>query len=316
MSVIVSTYNRCGLLEGALLSLLAQNAPPDFEVLVVDNNSTDDTRAAVQSLAAQYPERLRYFFEPKQGLSYGRNTGIANATAQIIAFTDDDVRVAPDWVYRIKAAFEANPDIDFLGGKVTPRWPEAPPSWLTEAQWAPLALLDYGNEPFYVDSEKQLCLIGANLAFRRRAFDKVGLFKTDFQRVKDGIGSLEDHEMLLRLWSFNCRGLYLPQLVVTAEIEVERMEKHYHRRWHAGHGRFYAALRSPEIERSRLGSIFGIPAHLYRGALKDIWGWTLSRVRNRRDQAFAYELRLRHFGGFVRRRWSDFFSFRHQGQAG
>ena len=316
MSIIVSTYNRCELLKGALLSLLSQNAPPDFEVLVVDNNSTDNTRAAVQSLAAQYPERLRYFFEPMQGLSYARNTGIANARAQIIAFTDDDVRVAPDWVYQIKVGFDANPDIDFVGGKVAALWPSTPPSWLTKAQWAPLALLDYGNEPFYVDSEKQLCLIGANFAFRRRAFDKVGLFRTDFQRVKDGIGSLEDHELLLRLWRCHRRGLYLPQLVVTAEIEAERMEKHYHRRWHAGHGRFYAALRSPEVERSRIGNILGVPSHLYRSALKDSLGWMLSIVRNRRDQAFAYEVRLRHFGGFVRRRWRDLFSFRRHGQAG
>ena len=311
VSIVISTYNRCRLLEEALQALLSQtHAHLDFEVLVVDNNSSDQTRPLVQSLAAQNPERVKYFFEPKQGLSYGRNTGIANAKASIIAFTDDDVRVTRDWVYQIKTGFEANPDIDFLGGKVVPRWRTAPPSWLTAAHWAPLALLDYGDERFFVDSGKQLCLIGANFAFRRRAFEKVGLFKTDFQRVKNGIGSLEDHEMLLRLWRANRRGLYLPELVVTAEIEPERLEKQYHRRWHAGHGRFYAALHSDEIEQSKVGRLFGVPAHFYRRAFKDALGWTLASIRNRPDLAFAHEVRLYYFGGFLRRRWRDFFSRR------
>jgi len=310
-SIIISTYNRCGLLKEALQALLSQTPVHlNFEVLLVDNNSSDDTRSLVQSLAAQNPEKLKYFFEPKQGLSYGRNTGIANATASILAFTDDDVRVARDWVYQIKTAFEKNPDIDFLGGKVLPQWQTAPPSWLTAAHWGPLALLDYGDERFFVDSGKQLCLIGANFAFRRRAFEKVGLFKTDFQRVKNGIGSLEDHEMLLRLWRANSYGLYLPELVVTAEIEPERMEKQYHRRWHAGHGRFYAALRSEEVEQTRVGRIFGVPAHLYRRAFREALGWTLSNIRNRRDLTFAHEVQLRYFGGFFRRRWQDFFSRR------
>jgi len=309
VSIVISTYNRCGLLEGALQALFSPTqAHSEFEVLVVDNNSSDQTRPLVQALAAQNPEKLKYLFEPKQGLSYGRNTGIANARASIIAFTDDDVRVSRDWVYQIKTSFEANPDIDFLGGKVVPRWSTAPPSWLTAAHWGPLALLDYGDEPFFVDTGKQLCLIGANFAFRRSAFERVGLFKTDFQRVRDGIGSLEDHEMLLRLWRTNSRGLYLPELVVTAEIEPERLQKRYHRRWHAGHGSFYASLYSDEIERSKVGRILGVPAHLYRRAFKDALGWTLASIRNRPDLAFAHEVQLHYFGGFFRRRWKDFFS--------
>lgn len=116
VSIVISTYNRCGLLEGALGALLSQTpADAAYEILVVDNNSTDQTRSVVQGLAMQNQEKLKYLFEPKQGLSYGRNAGIAAAKAPIIAFTDDDVRVAADWVWRVKGSFEANPDIDFLG---------------------------------------------------------------------------------------------------------------------------------------------------------------------------------------------------------
>jgi glycosyltransferase involved in cell wall biosynthesis len=308
ISIVISTYNRCGLLEGALRALLSQT-PADvaYEILAVDNNSTDQTRSLVDGLAKRNPEKLKYIFEPKQGLSYGRNTGIAAAKAPIIAFTDDDVRVAADWVWRIKTAFEANPDIDFLGGRVVPRWPAEPPPWLTKANWSPLALLDYGDSAFDVDSGKQLCLIGANFAFRRRAFEKVGLFKTDFQRVKDGVGSLEDHEILLRLWRVRSRGLYLPELVATAEIEPDRMTKQYHRKWHTSHGRFYAALHSDEVERSKLGNWFGVPAHLYRQVLSDLAGWLGARIRRQPAEAFTRELGLRYFSGFVARRWREFF---------
>jgi glycosyltransferase involved in cell wall biosynthesis len=308
VSIVISTYNRCELLAGALQALLSQTpADVDYEILLVDNNSSDQTRAVVKALESKNPEKLRYIFEPKQGLSYGRNTGIAEAKAEIIAFTDDDVRVGEDWVWRVKAGFEANPDIDFLGGKVVPRWPAEPPPWLTTANWSPLALLDYGDRPFYVDSGKQLCLIGANFAFRRRAFEKVGPFKTDFQRVKDGIGSLEDHEFLLRLWRVGSKGLYLPELIVTAEIEPDRMQKQYHRRWHGSHGRFYAALHSEEVERSNLGKLFGVPAHFYRQALSDVAGWVGARIRHQPEEAFAKELGLRYFGGFAGQRWREFF---------
>lgn len=309
VSVVISTYNRCRLLDGALRALLAQSSPHlDYEILLVDNNSSDQTRAVVETLAAQNPQKLKYLFEASQGLSYGRNAGIAAAKAPIIAFTDDDVRVAQDWVWQIKSGFEASPGIDFLGGKVVPSWPAEPPAWLTRPNWSPLALLDYGDSRFYVDSEKQLCLIGANFAFRRSAFDKVGLFKTDFQRVKDGIGSLEDHEMLLRLWRAGSRGLYLPELVVTAEIEPDRMEKKYHRKWHASHGRFYAALHSEEVEQSRLGKILGVPAHFYRQALSDAGGWASAIIRRQPGDAFTHELGIRYFGGFAGRRWREFFS--------
>ncbi len=311
LSIVVSTYNRCSLLDKALRALLSQTeAKIAFEVLAVDNNSSDQTRAIAQSMAAQNPGKIRYFFEPKQGLSYGRNTGIANAAAPLIAFTDDDVAVGPDWAAQIVNAFETHPDIDFLGGKVLPQWPVPPPSWLTNEHWAPLALLDYGNEPFYVDSKRQLCLIGANLAFRKRAFDVVGLFNADFQRVRDSIGSLEDHEMLLRLWAANRRGLYWPQVVVTAEIEPERLQKRYHRAWHAGHGRFSAALSTDQVGPSRVAKVLGVPAYLYRQAARDAWEWILSAVTGRRDRAFSHEVRLRYFGGFVSRRWRDFFEMK------
>src|SRR5436305_9585840 len=152
VSIVISTYNRCELLAGALRALLSQT-PADiaYEILVVDNNSTDRTRPLIQGMANKNVGRIKYLFEAKQGLSYGRNAGIAAAEAPIIAFTDDDVRVAADWVWHIKAGFEESPDIDFLGGRGVPRWPAEAPPLLTMSNWSHLALMDYGGAACCVD---------------------------------------------------------------------------------------------------------------------------------------------------------------------
>ena len=311
VSIVICTYNRCGLLVRALESLENQEAADvRYEVLVVDNNSSDETRNITQRFVEKKPGRFRYVFEPKQGLSYARNAGIAKARAENIAFTDDDVRVASNWVSRIKAGFGAEPIADFLGGKVLPDWGCTPPEWLTREHWAPLALVDYGDQPFYVDSGRPVSLIGANCAFRKRAFEQVGVFHADVQRVKDGVGSLEDHELLLRLWQAGRKGIYLPDLTVTAEVQPERLRKTYHREWHTGHGRFHAILHSDLLERSKRGKIFGVPAHLYRQALTNGMRWTISQLLGQRDKAFGYEVRMRFFAGFADSRWREFFRLR------
>jgi hypothetical protein len=88
------------------------------------------------------------------------------------------------------------------------------------------------------------------------------------------------------------------------------MEKRYHRKWHASHGGFYAALHSEEVERSKLGKLFGVPAHFYRQALSDLAGWARARTRRQPAEAFTRELGLRYFVGFATRRWREFLGFR------
>ena len=151
-SVNICTYNRCRMLREALESVLSQRVHDGgrYEVIVVDNNSTDETRQVVESFIARGHANLRYVFEGRQGLSYARNAAVSAARSPILAFTDDDVRVKPDWVATIKRTLDDHPEVDCVGGKVLPRWTFAPPSWLTREHWAPLALVDYGDQPFYV----------------------------------------------------------------------------------------------------------------------------------------------------------------------
>ena len=308
VSVNICTYNRCSMLGMALESVLSQQMQEGlrYEVIVVDNNSTDETRQLVESVIARGHENLRYLFEGRQGLSYARNAAVVAARAPILAFTDDDVRVEPDWVETIKVMLDRHPEVDCVGGKVLPRWISRRPSWLTSEHWAPLGIVDYGPQPFYVNAEHRLCLLTANMAIRKDALERVGSFQPALQRVQNRVGSMEDHELQVRLWDDHRQGLYAPELIVTSPVVAERLSKKYHRRWRLGHGHFYAMARLEEMERSQSGWLFGVSAHMYRRAALDALGWLGNLVRGNLTRAFAYEIRLFFFAGFFTERYRDF----------
>jgi glycosyltransferase involved in cell wall biosynthesis len=304
VSVVMSTYNRDGLLTEAIESVLAQRTPaPPFELVVVDNNSTDGTRAVIEGFVARYPGRLRYVFEERQGVSHGRNAGIAHATAPIIAFTDDDVRVAPDWVASIVCALAAHPEIDYVGGKVLPRWPAPPPRWLDQSHWAPLALTDYGDSAFAVGRADPRCLVSANLAMRRTALDLVGNFNPAFDsRPGRTLSSVEDHEIQLRLWRLGRQGMYAPSVVVEAEVQPNRLTKAYHRRWYRDHSRLAPLIyqrgelidvTGALVTRTGGRSIFGIPAWAYREAMMLTGKLAVATVRRRTGEVLRLDGALR-----------------------
>ena len=296
LSIILPTYNRAGSLKRAIAALLRQTADPaSYEIVVVDNNSSDGTREVVASCD---DPRVRLVCEPRQGLSYARNAGIAAARGPILAFTDDDVEAAPDWVETLVAMLARHADADGIGGRVLPAWERDRPRWLTREHWGPLALQDHGDTTRVFDRQTPTGLVGANVAFRREVFERIGQFSTEVQRVKDGIGSTEDHELLARLYLAGGRMLYHPKMLVMARVQPDRCNRRYHRRWHEGHGRFHALMRVPETERARVAPL-GVPGHLLRSAARDAAAWLRSAISGDWDTAFLAELRLRFFKGFV-----------------
>lgn len=306
LSVVVSTYNRGDVLARAIESLLAQDVDPSrYEIVVVDNNSTDHTRQVVESFRSKAP-CLSYVFEPRQGTSYGRNTGILTASAGLIAFTDDDVRVPTDWVSVILTVFSVHPEVSCIGGKVLPNWSGSWPPWLTREHWSPLALVDYGESPLYVSAAHRLCLIGANVAYRRDVFDRIGMFSTRVQTVMREPGT-EDHELLLRLWRGGGQGLYWPGLTATADIAPERMRRRYHRQWHRRHGRLSATMHDEQLEQTRVGTFLGAPGHTYRTAAVSFGGWIGGLLRMNPRMAFTHEVAFWSAWGFLLSRWAEFF---------
>jgi glycosyltransferase involved in cell wall biosynthesis len=294
------------MLAAALESLLRQKTGGvSYEIIVVDNNSTDNTRATIEAFIAKGHANLRYVFEPKQGIAHGRNAGIAAARGDIIAFTDDDVVVTDNWIAIIKRAFAENPDVDYIGGKILPQWIEPPPQWLTVDHWWPLALLDRGDKRFHVNASHPLCLPTANASFRRELFSRIGLFSPEFS-------GREDHELFVRLWQAGGQGLYEPDLVVMATVQPERLLKSYHHRWSATTGRFNSLMRLDEFiapdgslisERSNGVKLFGVPGYMYREFLTESVGWLRQSVSGDDSRKLRHENRLCYLVGYIGKRY-------------
>jgi glycosyltransferase involved in cell wall biosynthesis len=305
LSIVLSTFNRCQWLPRALSCLLHQQLPShlSYEVIVVDNNSTDATRSVVERYKREFSDRLRYVFEPRQGLSFGRNTGITSSRSELVAFTDDDVVVANDWVAAIHQAFDAHPEVECLGGRTLPVWPSQPPAWLTRLHWVgPLALQDYGEDPFVIDRQRPICIAGANLAFRRSVFDRVGPFST-------AMTFAEDTELLLRLWRAGGRALYVPNMIVHAIVQPERLTKAYHRKWHVNIGRCNARMGFEELadpvvglrqSRPELMALFGLPGFAVRQLVIEVFRWLRHSVAGHTPEAFLHEMRARALIGYIR----------------
>jgi glycosyltransferase involved in cell wall biosynthesis len=300
ITLLVCTFNRCDDLRELLATALVQTTDGTFtyEVLVVDNNSTDDTRAVVDAFLTSSPRIVRYLFEGRQGKSYALNTGVAAAGGAIVTIVDDDFILPPDWVQKIVAAFRADPARSFVSGKILPRWLGDVPGWLSPDLWSPMALIDYGDRQLTIDSCNPLCLIGCS--FRRAEIEAVGGYRDDLSVSKSFIGGVEDLEILQRLWKAGRWGVYVPEIVCHHKVQASRLTKAYHRRWHTGHGRFYALLRDEGLERSST-TLFGVPAHLYTQAAADARAWCTSRLSDP-NKAFERETQLRFFVGFFQER--------------
>jgi glycosyltransferase involved in cell wall biosynthesis len=299
ISVVISTYNRSKMLAGTIDSLLGQEGGATFEVIVVDNNSTDDTAAVIDTFVKRSP-LLRYVFEPKQGVSHGRNAGIAAARSELLLFTDDDVTPDPRWVEHAKVLFEDKPDYGCIGGKVLPLWPSPPPSWLTREHWSPLALLDY-ETGMTLNSANRRCLITANMGIRRAVFEKIGYFVPRFQKTKGSTCSMEDRELQERYWNVGGRCWYDPSLVVYADIQPERLGKAYHRKWHFAHGRLYALLKDEEMERSGF-RVLGVPSHVIRQLITESGAQAVSVLQGNSDTAFGHQVKTLFSAGFIQQR--------------
>ena len=174
ISVVICTYNRSESLKRTLTSVgeMTGMEPGVWELLIVDNNSNDDTRVVVEKFIGTLKVDCRYVFEAKPGLSNARNRGIREARGESIAFTDDDVLVDPDWLRNVLGEFE-NADVACIGGKILPIWEKPCPKCLQGHLLNFLSLQDLGEEK--IKLAKPL-IWGANLAIRSAMFRKYGVF--------------------------------------------------------------------------------------------------------------------------------------------
>ena len=238
-SVILCTYNRCQSLSSALNSLAVLNVPTtiQWEVLVVDNNSNDETQQVVKRFCQLHPERFRYLFEPRQGKSYALNSGISSALGDILTFVDDDVVAEPGWLYDL-----INPlfggEWAGCGGRILPEPGFSPPAWL--ALQGPLSQLgalcayfDLGDVPGSLTRPP----VGTNMAYRKEMFAKYGLFREDLGPRPGSELRNEDTEFGQRLLACGERLCYVPSAVVFHEINEKRVRKDFFLSWWFAFGR-------------------------------------------------------------------------------
>jgi glycosyltransferase involved in cell wall biosynthesis len=307
-SIVIPTLNRAELLRPLLDSLQNQCAEGiDYEILVVDNGSRDGTRAVVEEYAAA-DDRIRYVYEPRPGVSHARNAGIERAKAPILAFIDDDVEAAPDWLMSLKRAFDEHPDADCVGGRVRPRWRTPRPAWLTSDHAGAIAVQDRPNFFTVGPHNASPCLLTANFACRVSVFDEVGLFSPIFRRG-------QDRELQIRMWRAGKRGVYCPYVEVIVEPPAERLVKEYHRRWHATTAMYHALMwyRDALGHDGRLlplprpgRTLFGTPLFLYREWLGHAAAWLATLVVGPETRRFYHETRLRYGASFLRTRFAQY----------
>ncbi len=265
LSVILCTYNRAAVLRGTLRSLgaLRGAATLPWELIVVDNHSTDATRDTIDAFRRTRSLPLVSVFEARQGKSHALNTGLAHARGDIVAFTDDDVTLDAQWLVEVARAF-ARPACQAIGGRIVPVWSSPPPPWFSSRGPHRLAQaiveFDLGEEPIPLSVPP----FGANLAFRRALFDEHGGFRTDLGprpgKFRLGGGG-EDTEFCRRLMGRGVPILYAPRAVVYHPVEPERMTKQYFKRWYFQYGQSLA--RQSEIPHGA-PRCWGVPLYLLR----------------------------------------------------
>ena len=317
-SIIIPTYNRADELRETIRSIARLTVTGDWELLVVDNNSTDHTREVVEQERAGFPASLVYLFEPEQGRYAALNTGIRAARGKIVATTDDDARVEPDWLTRAAAGLDAF-GCDYVGGKVLPIWKGVRPEWLPNRpgrHWSVLALQDHGETSREFGVAGLPWPLGINTATRREAFDRTDLFDNRLGRKAGTLRNQAQREWHLRARAAGLRGFYVPDMVVHHVVEAERLNKQYFRRWYYWHGISRAILfaklgvdmdapDNSQLDFSRVPCVGGVPRFMYRTLGRHAVDWVRSKLQGDVAAAFEHELWFCFFAGVVKQRWSE-----------
>ena len=226
IQVVICTYNRARLLHRALAALARQRGTQDvaWSVLVVDNNSTDDTAAVVEAQAkAGGVPGLRYEREVEQGLTPARRRGVLATRAPWIAFIDDDCLVAEDWIAQAATFLRTHPESGGMGGRVHVAWTASPPDYVAHFGWA-FAAQDHGSTAKRVGS-----LAGAGMVLRRRALHACGWLEDPLleDRIGKRLVSGGDVELTLRVHGSGYPLWYNPACVLEHVVGLERASRMY-----------------------------------------------------------------------------------------
>ena len=215
LSLIIATYNRSAALVEALRSVVRQDFPAaEWECIVVNNNSQDDTLARFEAFATEHPAiNLRIVTETRQGLSHARNRGIDESRGEYIAIIDDDERINEQFISSYVALFDAYPDAASAGGPIIPEYPAGRPAWMSSYTERPIANpIDLGRKirPF----PKGRIPGGGNMALRRSTVQRYGAFDPSLGRTGEQLIGGEESDLFQRLADAGERCYYVPTAIM------------------------------------------------------------------------------------------------------
>lgn len=302
LSVIICTYNRSHNLTDCFRHLERQRLDDglDWEVLLVDNNSTDATRDFVQDFARGTSLNLRYTFCPEQGLSHARNHGIGKAQGRWLVFIDDDIRVTPGWLQAIRETFLEH-DCDAVGGRIHLEIPlEQLPKWIRPDMYGFLGYQDFGDRPYRLDGFREFPF-GGNMAIHRRVFERIGLFDTEMGRKgagtrKEELFKGEETDFFHRLAENGGVIWYQPRAQVRHKVLPHQLRRRFFLTLHHNAG-ILKARRDPA---SYPNTIAGVPRFLYLQLLRAVWRYLDLTVGRGPDYAFRQLMNVAYFLGMIR----------------
>jgi glycosyltransferase involved in cell wall biosynthesis len=295
LSIILCTYNRSNVLIRTLKSLQSQELPENFawEVVVVDNNSTDDTPQRIREFAENSKLPIRYLKEEKQGLSHARNKGVTEARGRYVHFSEDDEIADKHLIREIYGTFESY-KCDCVGGRIYLKLEDEMPRWLTRDIWGFLGYLDYGDNAIQMDEQRYP--FGGNMAFSKEVFNKIGLFNVDLGRKGNELFGGEEVDLFRRLLSAGGKGVYQPKALVYHIVNQSRLQKTYFRTLHYKEGMQRALFDGRVYQRS----LRGIPLFIFPQFLGSIRNYISAIFSHGRNNSFRKEMNICWFIGYMR----------------
>ena len=228
LSVIICTYNRDKYIYNVLKSLADNTLSHDrYEIVLVDNNCTDNTRSECDRLIHDFPDvRFRYFVETNQGLSHARNRGIRESAGDILVYVDDDALVNKEYLQTYADFFEQHPKIDAAGGPIIPKYETEEPDWMSHFTKALIT-----GYKFLGNNEKEFPKNdypgGGNAAYRASVFERVGLFNVELGRKGDSLVGAEEKDIFDKMTTLGMRFYYLPTAILYHLIPENKLSKDY-----------------------------------------------------------------------------------------
>lgn len=287
LSVIIPTFNRADTIGLTLQSLReGQLDPQDYEILVVDNRSTDGTADLVRGLQRTGQVAIRYLYEERAGVHYARNAGALAARGELLYFTDDDMIATPGMLPELMRLFELDPRIATASGRVLPKWQVEPPPWVLEHCQNTLLSLQFRPEELIV-AEYDIGVFSCHQMIRKSALLEAGGFNpenTGGSWVGDGETGLG-----IKLTRRGYKFAYTSRAVIQHIIPATRMTQSYlHRRMaNQGYADAYTWYRqhrptAGQLMRHQLRAGVAAGADALRAAKSFIAGrsvWRLQRAR-------------------------------------